>query len=77
MMVREAVDLPRLKRVAAPMGCPYCHGTVSQVDTTQNSLVWYCANCDIHHQTTPRGVLLRSYRKDAETIINIPLPEGG
>lgn len=74
-MAREAIDLPRLKKYTISMVCPQCHTTAVQVSTVANSLVWYCASCDVYHQTTTRGVPLRSYKKEAENIINIPLPE--
>lgn len=73
--MRETVDLPRLKRAVPTIACPYCKSQVSQVSATQNALVWYCASCDVYHQTTPRGVSLGSYRKEAENIINLPPQE--
>lgn len=73
--MRKAIDLPKLKKVVPEMVCPYCRSVVSQVDTTQNALVWYCAACDVYHQTTSRGVSLGSYRKEAENIINLPPQE--
>lgn len=74
--MRVSVDLERLKRAVLAGGCPHCKGVTPQVDSKKNSLIWYCAQCDVYHETTPRGVPLRSFRREADQIINLP-PQGG
>lgn len=74
--MRESIDLPRLKKAALGVICPVCKGAVSQTDTRQNSVIWYCSSCEVYYETTPRGVSLRSFRKEANQIINLPRQEG-
>jgi len=73
--MRTPINLPKIRRVVPGSGCPHCQGTTTQVDVRPNSLIWYCTRCDVYNETTPRGASLRSYRKEADQIINIALPE--
>jgi ribosomal protein L37AE/L43A len=73
-MVREPVNIPALKRARARIfvNCPTCGKVSSQVDKRARSTIWYCSACNVYHEATDRGDVLRSFRKEADQIINLP-----
>jgi len=72
--MRVPVDITALRRATPNVACT-CGGPTTQVESRQTSVIWYCSRCDVYHEASPRGLVLRSFRKEADNIINLPARE--
>jgi len=70
--VRVPIDISARKKVKLQIHCPACKRLTSQVETRTRSLIWYCSSCDVYHEVTPQGLILRSFKKQADIIVNLP-----
>ena len=73
--MRQSVNLKQLGRHEESIVCPTCKGPVSLVENRSVSVVWYCSRCDVYPESTARGVVLRTFKKDQNQVFNLKVGE--
>jgi ribosomal protein L37AE/L43A len=68
---RQHVDIRNLSEVASSLRCSVCKQPLAQVDTHHHSTVWYCSQCEVFRETTAGGSVLRTFKKDANQVVNL------
>lgn len=68
---RVHVDIREVKEAVSSLKCVTCEQPLARVDAGQRSVVWYCSRCDVFHETTTGGAILRTFKKAANQIINL------
>lgn len=68
---RIHIDIGKLRESASSLRCFTCGGPLSQIDSGRHTYTWYCSKCEVFHEATEAGAKLRSFRKEANQIINL------
>ena len=66
-MGRVAIDITKYMKVS--FVCPSCSGKLTPLEEKSNTVICYCAKCDLYIEYSHAGIVLRSYKKEPIIIL--------